>query len=277
MKSLFAITCMCWIAIQAQAQTLPYSTGFDTPAEQAGWDAYRTGTTTDTFYLWEYSTNTPFSPPTRLSHNYPVGGVNVTDDWFVSPAFDFGNGGRIDSVRYKFTGFGIPAPEDTVAIYMLVGNQDPSQATSRKLLVDFRDTLYTADDQWRLLTDVEISPTASPVHIAFRYRTVVNWLDARFDNLGLSRNDPGTGIGALESSTPQIAVYPNPANELVTVHSAEPWKLIRVLDLSGRSHIVKRRYQENLYLPVAGLAAGTYILQVEQEDGTMQSRKLHIR
>jgi len=70
----------------------------------------------------------------------------VTDDWFVSPPFNFSNGGKLDSISFWFGGFGIPALSDTVAIYLVQGSSDPALATSTTTLLDFRAGNYQNDN-----------------------------------------------------------------------------------------------------------------------------------
>ena len=65
------------------AQTpLPYYTGFDNATEQAGWVEYDLGVTST--YPWEFYNSSAYSAPTCLRRDYPVGGTQVTDGWFVS-------------------------------------------------------------------------------------------------------------------------------------------------------------------------------------------------
>ena len=111
-----------------------YKTGFDNMTEQSGWAQYRVGVI-DPFYEWEYSAFEALSNPNCILHNYPVGGTEVTDDWFVSPVFDFSEGGMIDSVWHRFSGFGLPLAGDTIAIYLINGSADPELAASKTCLL----------------------------------------------------------------------------------------------------------------------------------------------
>lgn len=78
------------ISFTARAQTpLPYMTGFDNSAEQAGWQAFKTGI--DSFGQWGIASFQVASSPNCLYHDYPVGssGSDSVIDWYVSPLFDF--------------------------------------------------------------------------------------------------------------------------------------------------------------------------------------------
>jgi hypothetical protein len=164
---------------------LPYFTGFD--ALGGGWAQMRKGATTST-YSWVVSSLNAYSGGGCLQHYYPVGGSPL-QDWYISPPFDFSAGGRIDSLRYMFAGFGMPNASDTVGIYILNGSADPNLA-QRISIKDFRGTAYANDNVWRVLTNVPIPALPGLSRIAFKYETFQNWLDVHFDNLALSCNAP---------------------------------------------------------------------------------------
>ncbi len=251
----------------ATAQTdLPYYTGFDNATQQQGWTQYRTGDEGD-FNEWYYVTINTFSAPQSLYHNYPVGGSEVTDDWYVSPAFDFSGGGMIDSLRYHFSGFGTPFGIDTVGIYLLNGAQDPEIA-SRSLLFSFHDTTYVNDNVWRKLENVEIPATSGESYIAFRYTTVVNWLDVRFDNLAISGNSD-VGIDQPGWNENVLTVFPNPAKDYATLSFSENIVISRT-ELIGMTGKVIRTYPGNSYvLDFSEVTSGQYVLKVFSERGVI--------
>ena len=169
----FLLSASILFSLSAAAQTsLPYFTAFDNAGQQSGWTEYRLGEE-NAFYEWNYSTMQPYTAPNCLAHNYPVGGENLLDDWFVSPEFDFSGGGMLDSLHHAFSGFGVPGAGDTVAIYLLHGSQDPAVAT-KTLLMDFRGADYTGDGAWRRLDPIAIPAQSGESYIAIRYSTIIN-------------------------------------------------------------------------------------------------------
>lgn len=251
------ILSMSLCAKPTKAQTaLPYATGFDNTAQQAGWQLFRKGVTGSSRPYWVYATMMPFSAPNYLSHNYPVGGTDVTDNWFVSPMFHLDAGGKIDSVRHAFSGFGKPGAGDTVAIYLLVGNADPALATSRILLHDFRDTRYLNDGTWYQTSSIPIPATSGHCYIAFRYHTVVNWLDVKFDNLSVS--GAATGIDETGNSPVRVSCYPNPASDRLYFRPDAGIKEISVSDISGKE-LISRDFAPSI--DISSLAPGTYLLR----------------
>jgi hypothetical protein len=213
MRKLFtlALTFVCICSINAQT-ALPYFTGFDNVASQSGWTQYRTGSTANG--AWSYVSMQAFTTPSCMYHGYPVGGSSVTIDWFVSPAFNFPAGGTIDSVRYNFSGFGMPNTNDTVAIFLLNGSQTPSLAT-KTLLFDFRGAEYNNDNVWRKKTNLSIPASAGQSYIAIKYVTTVNWLDVRFDNIALS-GISGVGLNSNTNSE-SLVIFPNPVNTELSI------------------------------------------------------------
>ena len=116
--------------IQIKAQvTLPYYSGFDNTTQQYGWVEYRTVSTQ--FSHWGYDTYNAYSEPNCIGHDYsPSSGITLADNWYVSPGFSISQGGKLDSIRYKFGGYSTPVAGDTIALYILTGSQNPSLATS---------------------------------------------------------------------------------------------------------------------------------------------------
>ena len=97
-------------SVLAQSESLPYTTGFDSGAEQMGWQQFRTGFLST--YDWGYGGGA-FSAPTCLSHDYNVGG-NPDDtvvDWFVSPPINFSSPGLV-AIKLYTAGFSTPFPDN---------------------------------------------------------------------------------------------------------------------------------------------------------------------
>jgi len=241
----------------AQTTSLPYFTGFENAMPP--WQMIRKGAT-DPYYKWSIDNINPYAGTSSIYHGYPVGGTVATDDWFVSPAFSFSTGGKIDSVRHNFSGFGLPQAGDTVAIYLLTGNADPALAT-KKLLRDFRGSDYVADHNWNQTTNITIPPTAGTSYIAFRYRTVSNWLDVRFDNLRISGNS--TGLHDSYIAGRDFSIAPNPVVQHLAIRTSIAFAKLNMYDLTGKK-IISQVFQKELDL--SQLTAGSYILELIDAD-----------
>lgn len=256
-KTLLTIALLGSLSAGLHAQTaLPYSHGFE---NATGWQLFRKGATPT--YKWELKTDNPFAGTSKLYHDYPVGGgPATTDDWYVSPPFSLTSGGKIDSLRTRFAGFGNPAAGDTVAIYLLKGSADPATASSKILLYDFRDTKYTNDNAWKKISNITIPSTTGTCYIAFRYMTVVNWLDVSFDNLGISGN--ATGI-LSPSPDIKVSVAPNPATGQLNILTKGAFDRLRIYDMTGKK-VQDQEFKSTV--SIAALPAGTYVLEITDHD-----------
>ncbi len=266
---------LLFIALTCTLSTLNaqnYTTGFDNADEQAGWVEYELGSTNQ-FLYWEFAPFMPYTAPNCLAHYYPVGGTTPTDDWIVSPLFDFSNGGAIDSLRYKFSGFGTPMAGDTIAVYLLNGSSHPDSATSKTILINYADSSYSNDNVWRLDSAILIPAIEGASYIAFRYVTTINWLDVAFDNLSISANSPNNIMNTALAT--ELKLYPNPSSDLLFIELSknEPIKSITFFNVSGA--IVKQFNPDESSINVKELNAGSYFLQVKTSQG-IHSKKVLI-
>lgn len=198
---------------QLRAQVaLPYFSGFDTTSQQTGWMEYKKAATT--FSHWSYASFGAFSAPNSVGHDYsPSTGITLTDNWFVSPGFSIANGGKLDSIRYKFSGFSSPVDGDTIGIYLLKGSQDPASASAIELLFDFRGSEYQTDNTWRVKTNIALASTAGLCYLAIRYRNTdcsSKWLTVNFDNIAISGSG-STFTHETDNNWSDMEIFPNPS------------------------------------------------------------------
>ena len=69
-----------------------------------------------------------------LYHDYAPGmKVGAADDWFVSPPLEINQEGKIDSIEFWNVGFmSRMGDNDTIALYMLAGSQNPPRGYSER-------------------------------------------------------------------------------------------------------------------------------------------------
>ena len=279
--NLFTILVLClFLSATIIAQvSLPYYSGFDNTTQQSGWTENKNGATT--FSHWEYSSTSAYSTPNCITHDFsPSAGITLTDNWFVSPAFSIGNGGKIDSIRYKFSGFSEPLAGDTVAIYLINGSQDPSLATSKQLLFDFRNTEYISDDTYRVKTDIMLPPLVGSSHIAIRYRNTdcsSNWLTVFFDNLAISGNT--LDLNELNQNKLKTNIFPNPfsistniefqyslVDATLTIYNSKGNQVRQIKNIDGNS----------IKLEKEALSNGIYFITLTQNNTVLTTEKLII-
>jgi len=162
-----------------------------------------------------------YSMPNGIGHGFaPSSGITLIDNWFVTPPFSIRNGGKLDSIRYMFSGYSQPLTGDTIAIYLLNGSQDPSLASLKILLFDFRNTEYITDGSFRIKTNIILSSLNGSSYLAIRYRNAdcsSNWLTVNFDNIAISGNS--VSIDELNPGAYKVNIYPNPAKNNLTIET----------------------------------------------------------
>ena len=240
-----------------------YYTGWDSPTEISDWIEVRKGD--QGFYEWIYENNNPLSPDSVLMHYYPVGGNLPTDDWFVSPGFDFFGGGQIDTLWKNFGGFGLPMAGDTIALYLLNGSSDPDLAT-KTILYNFTDSVYQNDNVWRKDSSISIPPTSGSSYIAFRYYTTNNWLDVKFDNLTITGIPETTSIDEYEPEL-EISIFPNPSRTLVSISydGFETQDILNLNLLNASGQIVQTLNPNATTHNISNLAKGLYFVVAQTE------------
>ncbi|MFM2224712.1 MAG: hypothetical protein RJA07_914 [Bacteroidota bacterium] len=266
-KAYIIASLLLLFSIHSFAQTsLPYYTSFETVTQQSDWTEFRNGATANSGYVFDNTL--AYSGTSSLAHNYPVGGSSATNDWIVSPPFNFASGGKIDSIRHDFYGFGSPMAGDTVAIYLLVGNQNPTLASSKLLLMDYRGINYVNNGTWNIDTNIVIPPTIGQCYIAFRYTTIVNWLDVRFDNLHITSNEVA-GINSVNRTTNDFVIYPNPTDNFISIsNDISANAKIVISDISGK--IFKMDMDNKNQIDIHDLQSGVYFLKITDGDVSIE-------
>lgn len=260
--TLFAICILC---INGFAQNAHYlETSFESNDERSFWQLYKLGEEPSPFNLWNFENAVGHTGNYSMVHYYPVGATAETDDWFVSGEFNFAGGGNIDSIWTFYAGFGTPMGIDTVALYLIIGNQDPALASTQQLLHLFTDSAYQNDNTWRKISDINIPPTSGNSHLAFRYKTMNNWLDVKFDDLGFTINWP-QAINEFSKNELGLKVFPNPSFGTVNLewNNAEI-ATVTIVDLIGKT-IVNTSAKEHFV--INDLPKGMYFVNVRNQFG----------
>lgn len=249
--------------------TLPYSSGFNDSSEKLGWVEYKTESTQ--FSHWNYGTG--YLSSTSIGHDYsPSSGVTLTDNWFVSPGFSINNGGNLDSIRYKFSGFSEPLIGDTVGIYLLRGSQDPLLATSKLLLFDFRGSEYITDGVYRRKENINLPANNEISYLAIRYRNTdcsSKWLTVSFDNVAINGN-----LSSIKDEVDdETKIYPNPATNVVNITTVKPISNLTISSIEGKVIYFNNEIEKGEAIDVSSFERGVYFFKYYIE-GTTYSNKV---
>lgn len=190
------------------------------------------------------------------------------DSWAVTPSLDMSKGAHVDSLSYNFSSLAKYIPGDTIGLYYLEGNRDPSVATRRVLLVSYlTPALFKNDDKWYLTSGINIPSSASSGYLAFRFVSSQQGLYVNFDNLVVAEGSiQSTGIIESKKSA-ELSFYPNPTPGQVHFSKALSYRLINALgaEVKSEENVSEADFSE--------LNAGVYYLITDNNT----SQKLVIR
>lgn len=98
---------------------------------------------------------------------------------------------------------------------------------------------------------------------------------ARFDNyiVRAVAVDGLLGADHFETSQTAISIYPNPANNVININSEKTITKISLTDLNGRTvNEMNYNHTTHAVLDVSALAKGIYLMQVDNENGTVTKK-----
>ncbi|MDR0971177.1 MAG: T9SS type A sorting domain-containing protein [Bacteroidales bacterium] len=115
---------------------------------------------------------------------------------------------------------------------------------------------------------IDLSEYSGKVTFAFRLKSTDKFI-LLLDNIGVT----GNALSIKDNvNTPSFGLYPNPAQDQVTISNANGSQ-IRVVDVLGRVLINKTAKSESETLNISNLNQGVYMIQLEK-DGKISSQKL---
>ena len=89
------------------------------------------------------------------------------------------------------------------------------------------------------------------------------------------RKNPSLGLGTAEKET-EIAAYPNPAQESLTVRSATPWKQLSISSLDGKELYKNEESTKQVQIDLSAFAPGIYLLRVNSQGNQLSTQKIII-
>jgi hypothetical protein len=75
----------------------------------------------------------------------------------------------------------------------------------------------------------------------------------------------------MSKALQDLQLYPNPANNAITVVNIKAGNLLTVFDMHGRSVLTKRAANTQENIQVNHLAAGIYVMQITDNDGSKRA------
>jgi hypothetical protein len=85
--------------------------------------------------------------------------------------------------------------------------------------------------------------------------------------------DPNSSVSLSEFNTSNVALYPNPGNEIINIRSDIPLEQIRVLNMQGQELLVQEVNSETATeLRVNDLPVGTYVVLIRSNAGVVSKK-----
>jgi len=85
---------------------------------------------------------------------------------------------------------------------------------------------------------------------------------------------PGTDVGIKETEKIDIIIYPNPAQDRLSISTKQDIDSIVIYDLSGRVVMRQNLNNKNSNLNIKSLSSGTYLVQIFNKGKLLKSEKL---
>lgn len=86
-----------------------------------------------------------------------------------------------------------------------------------------------------------------------------------------------TGLNEQENNLENVSIYPNPANDMITVKTDEVAFTVSIFDLQGRNIYTAESGRSQYEMSTAGLYTGLYLLEVRSERGTAHQKVIIAR
>lgn len=128
-----------------------------------------------------------------------------------------------------------------------------------------RDPQFVNTLNQNLVTPVWMADYASHINNGF---PIIKW------------QRPGTSVEENDAAKKAISLYPNPANDIVTIQSDDPIvsiKHVEVYDVTGRKVISKDLDGQSQEFSIAKLPAGIYQVRVQTDNGRYNNLKLVVQ
>jgi hypothetical protein len=85
-----------------------------------------------------------------------------------------------------------------------------------------------------------------------------------------------TGVEALKNSCRAISVFPNPANEFITINHADRNTQVTIFDLTGKPVLQRASLQSSQTIDISKLSPGVYMVKCRQGNKVQQTKLLKL-
>ena len=183
--------------------------------------------------------------------------TGISSRWLVTPQLSLGAFGNFFSWQAKSHAASFPDS------YLVMLSTTDTQVSS------FTDTLFVGiqESQYWSTYQVDLSDEGydnQTVYLAIANRTN-NGFKLYVDSMHVWIEDP---VSVKAISTVDFSVFPNPANDKITISANGPIEQIAIVDMNGGRILVTKEKS----IDVAHLSAGIYLVEVQTAEGVARKR-----
>jgi hypothetical protein len=258
----------------AKAQTTILSENFDdfTDWPSTGWTQYNVDGNTINEEISDYFdpaytftilnfTSAPDNLFAATASYFDV--VDQADRWLVSPSIDL-----TDAEADVVLSFGAASGDvNFLESYEVLVSTTGNAVGDFTSVLTVTDEAAPADDASFTTRTVNLtSYIGQTIYIAFRQTSTDEFL-LFFDDISVVSN---TTAGLNDKALTKLSVYPNPANDIVTIAAGDALvNNVSIVDINGRTvKSVKFDGLANTQVNVSDLAKGVYVMTISSDKGT---------
>lgn len=234
---------------------LPYSNDFDTQADC--WTLENSNLDGES---WQFLTNATEISCISGTGDYALGvlyntdGVTSMDDWLFSPAFDLTSGSTY-TLEFSYGNDGGTTYLENMSVFLATANNSTAGSAGTELLSatnlsggcnPFSNTTLTV-------------PSTGTYYIAFHGYSDPDQDVLLIDDFALYE----TTIGIADHYIDGFAMYPNPANNILSLKALNNIDNIQIYNMLGQEVIDVNPATTQVELDVTGLSNGTYVVKVQ--------------
>jgi len=259
------------VNISNHLKTAAIAEGFETfPSNMNGWTILQT----NSFFTWVEDNFDPYAGSQNMICDWDD--EEVSDEWLITPEFDFSNAIDVDVDFYWFGGeFAyIITPDDNCDLILYLSID--GGLTWDPIWDETTDGTSWNDDEWNYASVNVPDAIGEPsVMFAFVYEgfdgSYVGIDEVMVDTIG----DNTTGKFAMSLSPIKTNVYPNPATNKVNVETTASVNEINIYNSMGQLVIKSENPSYLTSIDVSSLPEGLYNIILHTNTGQI-NRKLTI-